>query len=84
MKGQNYPPKVSMKDSREIPDTMVMHIAETFPFNEPLLYANLTSYFAMEIFLSGLSLLIVCIQCIVIRRQCLYIRGRSWSCGFSY
>ena len=35
-----------------------MHIAEHFPLNEPLLYANLMSYLAMTIFLSRLDIMI--------------------------
>ena len=57
VKGKTDPPKVSLKDSREMPDTKVMHIEENFSLNDPLLYANLTSYFYMTILLSGLDLL---------------------------
>ena len=56
VKEGNYPPKVGLKDSRAMPDITAIRIAENFPLNEPLMHANLTSYFAITIFLSGLDL----------------------------
>ena len=53
--GKNDPPKFSLKDSRAMPDTTVIHIGPNFLLDEPLLYTNLTLYFAMIIFLSGLA-----------------------------
>ena len=81
MKEKNNLPKVSLKYSRYMSDTMVMHIAAILPLNEPLLYADLTSYFAMAIFLSRLALLSEFIYCIVLRRQWTYIRGGIWYWG---
>ena len=57
MKWKNDPPKFSLINSKVMTDTKFMHIAENFPLNEPLLYANLTSYFAMTIFLSRLDIM---------------------------
>ena len=57
VKGKNDLPKVSLKDSKVMPDTTVMHIAENFQLNEPLLYTDLISHFSMRVFLSGLDIL---------------------------
>ena len=81
VKGKNHTQKVGLKYSREIPDTTAMHIAETFPLNKPLLYADSESYFAMTILLYILALLSACTYFIVIRRQWKYIRGRIWYWG---
>ena len=51
------PPKVSLRDSGAISDTMVMHIAANVSLNEPLMYVYSISYFSLTIFLSGLAFL---------------------------
>ena len=38
-----------------MPDTTVIHIGPKFLLYDPLLYTNLTFYFDMTIFLSGLA-----------------------------
>ena len=37
VKEQNHPPNVSLKDSRAMHDTTIMHIVANFPLNETLL-----------------------------------------------
>ena len=56
-KGKMIFQRISLKDIIVIPDTTFMHIAANFTLNEPLMYADLTSYFAMMIFIYGLDFL---------------------------